>query len=647
MNMRLGPFIGHTTSTATKIWLKGFEGEDCYIALIDSLGKPFSPKRISFSAANLYSGLASFEGLTPDSRYAYRLYKDAYCTEDYPLDGLKFDDLFFWTMPQDFNWDSYRYDFLLLSCNNPGVFGAKRGTEGYEVWSTLPKIISSHEAGRSQNRVQFVLMGGDQVYADAWRKQLLASATQEEKIKVYFEVYEKYWSDLRYRRVLASLPAYLMWDDHDIMDGWGSETESFVRDSNLNVTTEFKPEWHTMFLSAKKIFQLYQASRNAEPLIKTAAGSPESFDMGFRVGPVGFVMADLRSNRNWRKRVFWTVEQVAAFKAWVDANRKEIEVLFFLTPVVIAHGSPAIEDGLVKNWDLVIKFFKVAKESQQRITHRAINLFIRIAPWLLAILFLTGYTFIAFGPLWLKALATILPALSILGFFRWARRITRDQIAREYELLRTDEAEKTILGKILYIVGVFIPEKFIYTFEESAGDLSDDIRDSWAGEGNGGSTEELLQYLFDLQNDTDDETKVQVVVLSGDIHAGGCSNIYSGDNRHAKRPVIPHIVSSPVGYSPFPWIAEAIYRKFSIGAIPIGESGKFYFQSSHHFTERNVVICSVRKFDKDTLTLKTKFYVEGFPEPLTQVFDLERNSKREEVIWSKGEDDSPKLNAQR
>jgi hypothetical protein len=35
---------------------------------------------------------------------------------------------------------------------------------------------------------------------------------------------------------MCSLPAVMIWDDHDITDGWGSETTSFI-----GKTSNFKP----------------------------------------------------------------------------------------------------------------------------------------------------------------------------------------------------------------------------------------------------------------------------------------------------------------------------------------------------------------------------------------------------------------------
>ncbi|MGE0633918.1 MAG: alkaline phosphatase D family protein, partial [Pseudobdellovibrionaceae bacterium] len=549
------------------------------------------------------------------------------------LNDISPQDLKVRTMPKEFDWDKYRYDFLLLSCNNPDQSIDKmHNRDGYEVWQTLPSIINSHETGSRHARVLFALMGGDQVYADEWKKRLLESNSVEEKVEIYFEVYEHYWSDPRYKKILAGLPAYLMWDDHDILDGWGSETSSFIENEG-KPTIAFKPEWKTMFVAAKRAFRFYQAARNPDPLVPYSSEETDTFDVGFTVGPLGFIMADLRSNRNWQAKAFWNDNQIKAVEKWIQDNRKKIEVLFFLTPVVIAHGSPLIEEGLVKNWDLVLKFFKHARDSQKSITPKGIRVI-----KLVLIVFVAGIVagLVAsaiFGNIGMRIASVTIPVLSTYFFWLWIKRIKRVDILKQIELIRANKGNTTLLGWLLHLIGIFLSPSTLDAFDNKAGDLSDDIRDSWGGEGNEKSVEHLLQMLFDLQNDPNKETCVHVAILSGDIHAGGYSNIYSSQEKHNERPVIPHIVSSPVGYSPFPWFAEAFYRKFSSGSVPLGLSSTFYTQNSHHFTERNIVICSVRKFNNEKLILKTKFYVEGFSEPQTTIFDLDRVSHRENIKW--------------
>src|SRR6185295_243435 len=85
-----------------------------------------------------------------------------------------------------------------------------------------------------------LLLGGDQLYSDSMWEELellskwaalptaqgvrqAASETLKRQIADFFRsLYPKRWSQAAVARALATIPTLMMWDDHDIMDGWGS-----------------------------------------------------------------------------------------------------------------------------------------------------------------------------------------------------------------------------------------------------------------------------------------------------------------------------------------------------------------------------------------------------------------------------------------
>jgi phosphodiesterase/alkaline phosphatase D-like protein len=182
------------------------------------------------------------------------------------------------------------------------------------------------------------------------------------------------------------------------------------------------------------------------------------------------------------------------------------------------------------------------------------------------------------------------------------------------------------LGRVPFV------NRFAKAFQSAVGDLRDDINDSWGAEINNSEAEQLLELLFNVQNDGI-KPKAQVIILSGDIHAAGYATVYSADEKHTKNAVIHHIASSPVAYKPFSWIGEAVYRRLT-HAIKVGNSGKYSAHLSHHFCERNVAVVSLRRFPRDERQLKVKFYVENWPEPHNMIFDLTRSSHREQIAWA-------------
>lgn len=486
----------------------------------------------------------------------------------------------------------------------------------------MPKILKETTKGKesTENRVLFALLGGDQVYADRVEKSLLKTSDPAKRNKLYLEIYKQYWSNLSYRKILCSTPSYLMWDDHDITDGWGSREDSFKKPDS----EEFKDNWRSLFASAKQAFASMQASRNPAPL------TDKGFDSAFIVGRAGYVLADLRSNRNVHKKQLWLPEQFTAVKSWVESNRDKIDVLFFLTPVVLAHGAPKIEGGILKYWPHVLTFFDHTWEVQNWFAARLGKWAIWL-PSLIAIGALFAYAALHIGTFLKMFGATILMIAVVALILKFAPNTIVDSIVNG---LKKFKPVRILTSWVIGLISIFVPPSVVEGFYNSVGDLQDDINDSWGADVNAEQAEELLQYLFDLQNHTNEEKRVHVAILTGDIHTGGYSNIYSSDSAHKFRPVISQIVSSPVAYPPFPWIGEAFFRKYTIGAVPIGTSKKFSAQISHHFTERNIVICSLRNFGDKNIFLKVKFYVEGFPEPQIAVFDLEKSSHREAISWN-------------
>jgi Domain of unknown function (DUF3597)/PhoD-like phosphatase len=416
----------------------------------------------------------------------------------------------------------------MMSCHNPFI-AHEDGYDGYAVWADIPQIVDQE----SNKRVRFVLLIGDQLYADDWKNALLKAEDDQACLRLYLEAYKKFWSNIHYRRVFCSLPAMLMWDDHDITDGWGSTADSFAPNSS-----EFKPEWLRMFKCASAAFARMQASRNPAPLTNAPS---EGFDCGFRIGKWGFMLLDLRTNRNLKRQMIMSAGQAHRVKQWIDANKREMRALFIISPVVFSHGSPVIDDFGIYIW-----------------------------PWVMR------------GVDWLAQQS------------KWGQG------------MRTE-------------------------FKKNLDDIRDDIQDSWGVERNADQADDMLDYLFGLQNDP--EHPVSVVILSGDIHTSGYATIYSGDQKHDARSTMPHITSSSVSYAPFNWLMEAVYRHAS-KTVALGRKGTYISQVSHHFCARNVAVLSIRpKRDVGDDQLKVKFYLEGYPEPQILLFDLDRISHRENIAW--------------
>ncbi|HEX6011161.1 MAG TPA: hypothetical protein VFY87_05005, partial [Geminicoccaceae bacterium] len=151
-----------------------------------------------------------------------------------------------------------------------------------------------------------LFQGGDQLYADtiwkevpelgAWRRlpwregnaAPFTPAMAEGADAYYFERYLRVWGQPEIAAVLASIPSVMMWDDHDIFDGWGSWPED----------RQQSPVFQGVGALAREHFALFQLAARPDHL-PDGFGDRDGghFGCAFRAGEVGIVAPDLRSER--------------------------------------------------------------------------------------------------------------------------------------------------------------------------------------------------------------------------------------------------------------------------------------------------------------------------------------------------------------
>lgn len=155
-----------------------------------------------------------------------------------------------------------------------------------------------------------LLQGGDQLYADdvwaavpelaawarlGWSRRLAAPFPDDLAEAVgdyYFDRYCRLWSQPAIAQVLAAVPSLMMWDDHDIFDGWGSH------DPELQAC----PVYQGVFAAAREQFALFQLGARPDAL-PDGYGDRGGGHFGWagRIGGVGVVVPDLRSERTDRR----------------------------------------------------------------------------------------------------------------------------------------------------------------------------------------------------------------------------------------------------------------------------------------------------------------------------------------------------------
>lgn len=198
------------------------------------------------------------------------------------------------------------------SCNGFSDFKLLTSTPApYAMWD---KLAAEHKA----HPFSLLLMGGDQVYADSlWTSVPTLKAwnelDREEKVKrkatrtmveqldrFYCELYCKQWSRPEVAFMLARVPSAMMWDDHDIFDGWGSYPEDLQRCE----------VYQAIYAAATKYFRLFQLRSEANGALLDKALNHHTWRLGFRGYQI--LALDNRANR--------TLTRVMSPSQWDQIN---------------------------------------------------------------------------------------------------------------------------------------------------------------------------------------------------------------------------------------------------------------------------------------------------------------------------------------
>lgn len=177
---------------------------------------------------------------------------------------------------------------LLTTTDNP-----------YHLWQ---KMADEHRF----NPFSILIMGGDQIYADAiwsvvpslkaWNDlgrdtkiNRTATKTMQAQIdRFYSELYLERWNKPEVAHMLASIPSVMMWDDHDIFDGWGS----------YPMDIQQCPVYQAIFNGAKAYFELLQLrGLHNTSLLSQGQAAPKHYSFGFSFRHYHLLALDNRSER--------------------------------------------------------------------------------------------------------------------------------------------------------------------------------------------------------------------------------------------------------------------------------------------------------------------------------------------------------------
>ncbi|HEY6876533.1 MAG TPA: alkaline phosphatase D family protein [Polyangiales bacterium] len=318
--LQLGPIVGFTDSSSTRIWIRAKE------RLGLKLRYRASTQKVSFARGSFKPvpvggelSVASFEnwkggenyqvcslvlsGLSADTRYFYEVVTDEQHAQ-HPSEFCSDAPPSFRTLPLAESKNTLAFAFM--SCN--GVGKAPRRTDPLAMWKRALDVL----VGGQQSL--FTIFGGDQIYADRVKDTIEREIRREglapQKVparaaELYGDVYLDDWDRPEIRTFMAHMPCLMMWDDHDIYDGWGSHGN------------ESEPLQQELFTQARIAFELHQQPHNP-PSLNGASHKAFGVALGSRL----IFVTDGRScRRSPPPHLAHLESNVLGDEQWVDFKR--------------------------------------------------------------------------------------------------------------------------------------------------------------------------------------------------------------------------------------------------------------------------------------------------------------------------------------
>jgi alkaline phosphatase D len=288
-------------------------------------------KSLPLNKTDGYAGVAPVDGLTPDTHYHYALTLYANPPDPYQSPYPEFT-----TFPQDGEPKSFAFAFG--SCFRPE--DEKGG-----------KIFAALEEQRVRDNLRFILLVGDQIYADTFEYNSIdkVACTLDD----YRAVYAYTWTRPHFRELMANMPAFMILDDHEVDDDW------FWRDRNRQWAVI--PWWdHFMrwingrppeerYLPRKRVLGAMQAywehqGMHAPPFVAPPTltpkgqydldnGIPGALAYTFNYGVAAFFVMDTRTQRvkEYGVRQMLGGDQWQAIENWLLEVKDTYAVKFLVT----------------------------------------------------------------------------------------------------------------------------------------------------------------------------------------------------------------------------------------------------------------------------------------------------------------------------
>jgi len=259
----LGPIVGHTTPRSCRLWIRAADPRDSgatlaedrrtigIITVLQGNDKPDLQRTYYFRLRREFDRTGTFNlgvetslggggkplPLQPNTRYRVRMaflsLHDRFENDEtvdskmllqhlpsptvwarklagLPAEKSKKFEATFRTFPDG---QTDRLSFLMGSCRYPGIFWKRKESD-----AIFGPMLGHVEKNTSGSEPRFILMVGDQIYADMFNQHTpigLADTYEEFQSR-----YHAAFGSRNMRKLLRSVPHYMILDDHEIEDNW-------------------------------------------------------------------------------------------------------------------------------------------------------------------------------------------------------------------------------------------------------------------------------------------------------------------------------------------------------------------------------------------------------------------------------------------
>lgn len=330
--LRLGPVVGHTDDASARVWIQVFDDPSRYALRVEGVGI-FPFQSTEGGVLEFRTAIAIAAGLRPEWQYRYSVLR---LGRRIPGGSGSFR-----TMPPPGSMANIL--FCPISCNAID--------KGLGAWRPFAEFVD-------RSLPNFFLMVGDQLYMDEDKPDTFEEELESSSARRREAMAEKYrlnWSRDPVNRMLANVPTYMMWDDHDIRDGWGSSpadgltlVRKYPRGQALHDAL------NAYFEDARDVYWHFQGCHNpqpgdiADPAFPNYVSEPpphgqrRAMPFAFRCGRLAVLVVDSRGERDaFRDELPVLGTEQWAFVDHVLTNLPaDVDALAVATPTPIASIDP-------------------------------------------------------------------------------------------------------------------------------------------------------------------------------------------------------------------------------------------------------------------------------------------------------------------